>query len=69
MERINIMCKKCAGIGYTNQRFIPCDDGMTIREEHDTCDECNGVGHTEYAIFSIEEAETILKHCGLSTES
>lgn len=69
MERMNIMCKKCAGMGYTNQRFIPSGDGMTMRSEKDICDECNGVGHTEYAIFSIEEAKAIIKHCGLTTES
>ena len=69
MEQINITCKKCAGLGYINQKFIPNSDDMTFREEHDACDECNGVGYTEYAMFSIKEAKAILKHCGLTTES
>lgn len=69
MERMNIACKKCAGLGYTNEKIIPNDDNMTVQLKRDTCDKCNGVGHTEYAIFSIEEAEAILKHCGLTTES
>lgn len=69
MVRMDLMCKKCAGLGYTNERYIPNDDGITCKTERDTCDECNGVGHTEYAIFSIEEANAILKHCGLSTEN
>lgn len=68
MNRINAMCKRCAGIGYINQRYIPNDDGFTCRVEQDICDECGGVGHTEYAVFTIEEAEAILKHCGLDKE-
>lgn len=70
MQVINELCKKCSGLGHTNQNMIPNDDGMTFKIERDICDECNGVGHIEkYAVFSIEEARVILKHCGLSTES
>ncbi len=68
MQRMNVMCKNCAGMGYTNQRFIPNDNGFTFKIKQDTCDECGGTGHTEYAVFSIEEAEAILKHCGLNKE-
>lgn len=70
MEIINVLCEKCAGLGYTKQNIIPNDDGMTVTIEKDICDECNGVGHIEkYAVFSVKEAKAILKHCGLSTES
>jgi hypothetical protein len=40
-----------------------------MQEEEVVCTQCNGTGYTEYAVFSIEEAEAILKHCGLTTES
>lgn len=68
MHRVNLMCQKCDGLGYTNEKCIPNNDGISFKIERDTCDECNGAGYTEYAIFSIEEANAILKHCGLSTE-
>ena len=70
MEIINVLCEKCSGLGYTKKNMILSDDGMTVKIEKDICDECNGVGHIEkYAVFSVEEAKAILKHCGLSTES
>lgn len=69
MERIKMACKKCGGFGYTRQNFIAGDDGITLKMERDTCEACNSKGYTEYAVFSVEEAEAILKHCGLSTES
>lgn len=70
MEIINVLCEKCAGLGYTNQHIIPSCDGMGVKIEKDICDICNGVGHIEKAaVFSVEEAKAILKHCGLSTES
>ena len=70
MHRLNEMCEKCAGIGYINQRYIPNHgDEFDYKIEQDICDECGGTGHREYAIFSIEEAKAILKHCGLTTES
>lgn len=69
MKRMQIMCGNCAGCGYVNQRFIPNGDGYTVKIKQDTCKECNGKCHTEYAVFSIEEAEAILKHCGLNIEN
>ena len=69
MKRIQLMCNKCAGIGYIDEKITPNDDGLTCKIERDICDECNGVGYTEYATFSIEEAEAILKHCGLPIEN
>lgn len=68
MERINVACKKCSGFGYTRQNFVASDDGVTLKMERDTCEECNGLGYIEHVIFSVEEANAILKHCGLTTE-
>jgi DnaJ-class molecular chaperone len=69
MEQIKVACKKCGGFGYTRQAFVAGDDGLTLKMERDICEECNGTGYTEYAMFTIEEAKAILKHCGLTTES
>lgn len=38
------------------------------RFEEIKCDLCGGSGYTEYIAFSIEEAEVIMKHCGLLWE-
>ena len=40
---------------------------MNILQE--TCGNCGGKGWREYAVFTVDEARAILKHCGLSTES
>ena len=69
MKRMKVMCVKCAGIGYIDKNIAPSDDGLTFRTERYICNECNGAGYTEYAMFSIEEAEVILKHCGLTVEN
>ena len=71
MERMQRICPYCSGRGVI-LRYIhasePNDEGLaTLKPEEITCDECGGQGHTEYAIFSVEEAEAILKHCGLNT--
>ena len=68
MERMKVFCNNCVGFGYVNQKFIFNDDGITFRIEKDVCSMCNGKGYTEYAVFSIEEAEVILKHCDLNKE-
>lgn len=68
MEQIKVACKKCSGFGYTRHEFVAGDDGISLKVERDICEECNGIGYTEYAMFTIEEAKSILKHCGLTTE-
>lgn len=40
-----------------------------MKKEETICETCNGRGYTEYATFTLEEANAILKHCGLTTES
>lgn len=64
-------CGCCAGIGkQTIWKVVDSNDKTgTARREETVCGACNGKGYTEHAVFSIEEAEAILKHCGLSTES
>lgn len=70
MNVINEVCRHCSGIGYTNIKLIPLEDGLHFREERDICNQCNGTGKiANYAVFSVEEAKAILKHCGLTTES
>lgn len=68
---MQITCGSCAGIGKNyNWKAVYMDDiSGTIEREEVVCAACNGKGWTEYAVFSVEEAKAILKHCGLSTES
>lgn len=66
MKRMQVTCGNCAGVGYT-VRWNVVGDGVAQSEEI-KCENCDGKGWTEYAVFSIEEAEAILKHCGLDKE-
>ena len=71
---MNIMqqvCSSCAGLGYIEQWFEIENDGRYHYHNRVTteCTVCHGKGYDEYAVFDIEEAKAILKHCGLSTES
>lgn len=65
-----VICDNCSGIGKrTIWKVVDVNDHTgTAKTEKIVCRECNGKGYTEYATFTIEEAEAILKHCGLSTE-
>ena len=71
MDIMKIPCSTCAGIGkHYNWKVVNMDDvSGTLEREEVVCKACNGIGYTEYAIFTLEEAEAILKYCGLSTES
>jgi hypothetical protein len=63
-------CGNCGGIGkQIILKVVDSNDSVIeARTEEVVCKACNGKGYTEYAVFSIEEAEVILKHCGLSAE-
>lgn len=37
------------------------------KKNEDECCACGGKGYAEYAVFTIEEAQAILKHCGIIT--
>ena len=70
MNTMQVTCGNCAGIGYKFRHKLIIDNiPGTLKREEITCESCNGKGYTEYAVFSVEEAKAILKHCGLSTES
>ena len=68
-----ITCGNCGGIGLTTVWKVTSTDEKTgistINSEEVVCESCNGKGWVDYAVFSVEEAKAILKHCGLSTES
>ena len=66
MNVMNAFCRNCAGIGtITNWKDI---GDHTLQREEIKCERCNGKGYTEYAVFDVEEAKAILKHCGLDTD-
>ena len=71
MERMQKTCGSCGGTGifFGWKAVFNNDNTATWEETSSVCTQCNGTGWTEYAVFSIEEAEAILKHCGLTTES
>lgn len=72
MERMQRTCPFCRGYGHTVLWEIVSEDAdthtCTMENREVKCSECNGSGYKEYAVFSIEEAEAILKHCGLDKE-
>lgn len=68
MIAVKERCVGCSGLGYTNQCFT-LDENGTMQDNRDICKTCNGTGSIErFAVFTIEEAKAILKHCGLTTE-
>ena len=66
MKRIQMTCGNCCGTGRDLMWEI-ITPGTAERRER-KCMSCEGKGYTEHAVFSVEEAEAILKHCGLSVE-
>ena len=74
MKRIREFCGECRGLGRVTYYKIDepisdtgCGTAHAVTEERDRC---GGKGYTEkYVMFTVEEAQVILKHCGLITES
>lgn len=66
MNKMRVTCGTCAGFGKQVYWEVVGEDQCQQREA--VCDKCDGKGYTEYAVFTPEEAEAILKHCGLPTE-
>lgn len=68
-----ITCGNCGGVGHTVIWKIVSTDKKTgistMQNEQVVCESCGGKGWTEYAVFSVKEANAILKHCGLTTEN
>lgn len=71
MNVMQVTCRSCAGIGKNyNWKVVYMDDVSGEAEKEEVvCEACGGKGYAEYAIFTVDEAKAILKHCGLSTES
>lgn len=76
MNQMKTLCNVCSGMGYTTMwNFVP-DDIQTevgrttgrLENEEIVCETCNGKGYIEHAVFSVKEAEAILKYCGLDKE-
>ena len=71
MERMQRTCGNCGGAGaIARWKTTTTDTDAKIKMaeyEEVVCENCNGRGYTEYVVFSVEEAEAILKHCGLKT--
>lgn len=66
MKTIQSPCMNCYGLGQVTMYEIVSDTECQAKQV--TCGSCGGKGYTEYAVFSVEEAKAILKHCGLSEE-
>ena len=71
MERRFRTCDNCEGSGkITTFESVSMSEGTcTLKTNEITCTNCSGRGWIEYAVFSVEEAEAILKHCGLPVEN
>lgn len=72
MNTMGVTCNHCDGTGHTVEWKVVSEDAETgigtAQSEEVVCKTCNGKGWTEYAVFSVEEAKAILKHCGLDSE-
>ena len=67
METIRQICGTCAGMGkVVNWKNTNEVEGIYEKVEEE-CYACGGKGYTEYAAFTIDEAQAILKHCGIIT--
>ena len=68
MKTIQQTCGTCAGRGkIAHWKIISKPDdvyGMAEKVEEECC-ACGGMGYIEYAAFTVEEAQAILKHCGI----
>lgn len=69
MQIMKITCGTCSGFGKeTVWKAVPLSENSnigTMSREEFICGVCGGLGYTEYALFDLEEADVIMKHCGL----
>ena len=72
MDIIRECCNMCGGTGRIEvfKSFVRSESkGFEgVETEKVPCVTCDGKGCKEYARFTIEEANAILKHCGLGEE-
>ena len=66
MIKQRITCGTCGGFGKHKMLEIVADGYAKWVDI--PCGDCDGKGYTEAAVFTPEEAQAILKHCGLATE-
>lgn len=70
MKTIQQMCNNCAGIGkVVSWKITNKSEGSygTAEKVEVECCVCGGKRYTEYAVFTVDEAQAILKHCGIAT--
>ena len=67
METIRQICGTCAGMGKVGNWKIANKTKGIYKKNEEECCTCGGKGYTEYAVFTVEEAQAILKHCGIIT--
>lgn len=72
MIKVKQTCGTCRGTGVMRYWIVekePVNREHGIAElEEVQCSVCDGKGYTEYAMFTLEEAEQIMKVCGLADE-
>ena len=73
MKIMQETCGNCNGFGeiyYKADKSIDNIDCRTAHAVREKCERCGGKGYTEeYVMLTVEEAQIILKHCGLNTEN
>ena len=73
MERRLRTCDNCGGTGKSvTWKIVNTDKETgigTMESEETICTSCNGSGWIDYAVFSVKEAEAILKYCGLPVDN
>jgi len=65
MERIQKTCNSCGGVGHITYYKVTSEDPDSDRgiaqEVVEECSVCGGKGWKEYALFTIEEAEALIR--------
>lgn len=72
MTKVNQTCGTCGGTGVIRNWIVEKDrvnrEYGVAKLEEVKCSVCDGRGWLEYAMFTLEEAEQIMKVCGLADE-
>lgn len=74
MKLVQEICENCHGFGevtYYKTDEVNDNTGFCIAHQvTEKCDRCRGSGYVEeYVMFTVKEAQAILKHCGLDAEN
>lgn len=72
MKTILQPCSACGGTGFLEIWEVTGEkdaNGYDIAiKRHEKCRTCGGKCYTEHAEFTVEEAQAILKHCGIAVQ-